>query len=528
MNRVTVFLLFAVMSTLGLEAGEPVDLQVVSRIRAEGLNNSKVMETLHQLTDVHGSRLTGSPGLASASAWCRDQLAEWGLVNSKLESWGEFGQGWSLEGFSLNMTAPYYSPLIGYPKAWTPGTQGRIEATPMPIEASNPEELKKYEGKLKGALVMFPNNREAETHFEADARRRSDEDLEKLVLAPEPGRRPGFQARRAQFRQRRQMRQKMVELLKAEGAVATLEASRGEHGTLFVGSGGSRDPEKEMPLPGIVLAIEHYNRIKRLLKSEVPVKIELEFQARYHQEDLNGYNVVAEIPGADPNLADELVMLGAHIDSWHAGTGATDNAAGVAVTMEAARIIQALDLKPRRTIRIGLWSGEEQGLLGSRAYVKNHFADRETMELKPAHDRFSAYFNLDNGTGKIRGIYLQNNDAVRPIFEAYLKPFQDLGGTTITIRRTGGTDHLAFDAVGLPGFQFVQDPIDYSTRTHHTNMDLYDHALAGDLMQASVIMASFVYHTAMRDEKLPRKALPEPQPEEERRQPRDRNPLDFL
>ena len=525
MKRVTIFLLLAVISLPGLEAGEPVDLQVVSKIRAEGLNNSKVKETLHQLTDVHGPRLTGSPGLAAASAWCRDRLAEWGLVNSELEAWGEFGQGWSLESFSLNMTAPYYSPLIAYPKAWTPGTRGRVEATPILIEASNPEELKQYEGQLKGALVMLLSNREAETHFEADAQRRTDEELEKLVLAPEPGRRAGFRERRAQFRQRWQMRQKMVEFLKAEGAVAMLEASRGQHGTLFVGSGGSRDPEEELPLPGIVLAIEHFNRIKRLLKSEVPVKIELELRARYHQDDLNAYNVVAEIPGSDPNLKEELVMLGAHIDSWHAGTGATDNAAGVAVTMEAVRIIQALDLKPRRTIRIGLWSGEEQGLLGSRAYVRNHFADRETMELKPAHDLFSAYYNLDNGTGKIRGIYLQSNDAVRPIFEAYLKPFEDLGATAVTIRDTRGTDHLAFDAVGLPGFQFVQDPIDYSTRTHHTNMDLYDHALAGDLMQASVIMASVVYHTAMREEKLPRKALPQPQ--EQRQRQRQRNPLDF-
>jgi Zn-dependent M28 family amino/carboxypeptidase len=307
------------------------------------------------------------------------------------------------------------------------------------------------------------------------------------------------------------MQEKMMKLLREEGTAVLLEPSRGEHGTLFVGGGGSRSMGSDPALPSLVVAIEHYSRIARLLEKGLPVKLEINIQNRFYEDDSLGYNVVAEIPGTDKKLKDEVVMLGGHLDSWHAGTGATDNAAGCAVAMEAVRILKAIGVQPRRTIRIALWSGEEQGLLGSRGYAQKHFGDRGTMRLKPEHEKFSAYFNLDNGTGKIRGVYLQGNDAVRPIFEAWLKPFHDLGANTLTIRNTGGTDHLSFDAVGLPGFQFIQDRIDYDTRTHHTNMDVYDHALDGDLIQASVIMASFVYHTAMRDEKLPRKPLPKPE-----------------
>ncbi|HEX9652422.1 MAG TPA: M20/M25/M40 family metallo-hydrolase, partial [bacterium] len=290
-----------------------------------------------------------------------------------------------------------------------------------------------------------------------------------------------------------------------------LEPSEREHGTIRVHSGGSYKIGAEPVSPALVVAAEHYGRLARLLEKNIPVKVEINIQTRFFENDSLGYNVIAEIPGTDKKLKTELVMLGGHLDSWHSGTGATDNAAGCAVTMEAARILNAIGVKPRRTIRIALWGGEEQGLLGSHGYVRNHFGDRHTLALKAEHTRLSAYFNLDNGTGKIRGIYLQENDAVRPVFEAYLAPFHDLGAIGVTIRDTGGTDHLAFDAVGLPGFQFIQDPIDYGTRTHHTNMDVYDHAQPSDLMQASVIMASFVYHTAMRDEKLPRKPLPEPE-----------------
>jgi hypothetical protein len=449
--------------------------------------------------------------MKAASEWARDQMASWGLVNAQLEAWGTFGRGWSTERFSIEMIEPQYQPIIAFPEAWTSGTNGTITGTPVLLEVNSAEDLEKYKGKLRGAIVMIQKPREAETHFEADARRHDDKSLTELAQAPEPGERPSWLARREEFRARRAMQEKMMKLFREEGVAVLLEPSRGEHGTLFVGGGGSRSMGAETAPPSLVVAIEHYSRIARLLEKGLPVKLEINVQNRFYDDDSLGYNVIAEIPGTDKKLKDEVVMLGGHLDSWHAGTGATDNAAGCAVAMEAVRIIKAIGVQPRRTIRIALWSGEEQGLLGSRGYVKEHFGDPRTMQLKPEHAKFSAYFNLDNGTGKIRGVYLQGNDAVRPIFEAWLKPFHDLGASTLTIRNTGGTDHLSFDAVGLPGFQFIQDRIDYDTRTHHTNMDVYDHALHGDLIQASVIMASFVYHAAMRDEKLPRKPLPKPE-----------------
>ena len=508
-------LLCGIVCLLGLGMGgeEPVDLQMVTRIKMEGLNNSQVMDTLSYLTDISGPRLTGSPGLKRASEWSRDKLQDWGLVKSKLEPWGIFGQGWSLEKLSVAMVKPYYQPMIAFPKAWSGGTDGVVRGKPVLVALTTEEDFAKYEGKLKGAIALIASNREAQTHFDADAVRRSQENLNEIAKAPIARRRGGF-GRRGQ---QRQFRNKVSAFLKDQGVAVTVEGSRGEHGTLFVGSGGSRDPEDPIAIPSIVMGIEAHNQIQRILEKNIEVELEIEVKTQFHKEDQQAYNVVAEIPGTDPALRDELVMVGGHIDSWHSATGATDNAAGVSVAMEAVRILKALDVKPRRTIRIGLWSGEEQGLLGSRGYVEQHFAERASMQLKSDHEKFSGYFNLDNGTGQIRGVYLQGNDAVRPIFEAWLAPFADMGASTVTIRNTGGTDHLAFDAVGLPGFQFIQDQIDYNTRTHHTNMDFWDHVIAEDMKQASIIMASFVYHTAMRDEKLPRKPLPEPQPQRGRR-----------
>ncbi len=492
-------------------AEEPVDLVMVSKIRDEGLSRSQVMDILWHLTDVSGPRLTGSPGMLRSMEWSRDKMAEWGLKNSKLEPWGKFGRGWSLKRFAIHQIEPYYSPLIAYPKAWTQGTEGVVRGKPVLVDASSPEDLEKYKGTLSGAIVLMPMTREIEIGFDADARRWSDEELHEVETS-QPRRRRGFDAnRRAQFRRMRELRNKMNQTFRDEGVAAILEGGfRGRHGTIFVSRGGSYDMDEPMGLPSAVVAAEHYARLLRLVKKEIPVELEIEIEVQAHDKDLQGYNVVAEIPGTDPQIGDELVMLGGHLDSWHAATGATDNASGCAVMMEAARILQKLGVKPRRTIRVALWSGEEQGLRGSRGYVKEHFGNRDSMELQPGHTKFSAYYNLDNGTGKIRGVYLQGNAAVRPIFEAYLKPFHDLGAATLTMRNTGGTDHLSFDAVGLPGFQFIQDPVAYSSRTHHTNMDFYDHLVADDMMQASVIVASFVYHTAMRDGKLPRKALPNP------------------
>ena len=311
--------------------------------------------------------------------------------------------------------------------------------------------------------------------------------------------------RMAELMARQQLQQAVNKFVKDEGAAVLLEPSRGKDGTIFVQSGGSFAKNASITLPAVVVALEQYNRMVRILQKDIPVTMEIEIQANFLENDSQGTNVVAEIPGTDKKLKDEIVMLGGHFDSWHSGTGATDNAAGCAIAMEAVRILKTLGVKPKRTIRIALWDAEEQGFIGSRGYVTNHFFDRAKKEKKPEYDKLAVYFNFDNGSGKIRGIYAQGNVAAIPIFEEWLKPFHDLGATTVTNRNTGGTDHLSFDAVGLPGFQFIQDELDYDTRTHHSNMDVYDHISKGDLIQAATIMASFVYNAAMRNEKLPRK-----------------------
>jgi hypothetical protein len=495
---------------------ERVDLQAVHKIKMEGFQNSQVMETMRYLTDVYGPRLTNSPQMMKALRWSRDQLTEWGMANAKLESWGTFGMGWSTDGFSIEMVEPTYMNIIAHPKAWTAGTDGVVEGTPIvinPDEIKSAEDLEKYRGKLGDGILLVGKMEIPETSFEVLAKRHDAESLEELAMAPDARGGPSRnrRARFAEFRRRRMLRNQMNAFMKEEGVKVLLEPSGRNYGVVRLGSGGSREMGSEPAVPQLVLAVEHYNRIARLIEMGKPVKLRINIKNQFHTEDSLGYNVVAEIPGTDKKLAKELVMLGAHIDSWHAGTGATDNAAGSAVMLEVMRILKAIDAKPRRTIRIALWTGEEQGLLGSRGYVGEHFGDRQTMELKPDWKSFSGYFNLDNGTGRIRGVYLQGNDAIRPIFEAWLKPFNDLGANTLTIRNTGGTDHLSFDAVGLPGFQFIQDPVEYGTRTHHTHLDVYDHIQEADLKQAAVIIASFVYHTAMREAKLPRKPKPKPQ-----------------
>ncbi|HWP45433.1 MAG TPA: M20/M25/M40 family metallo-hydrolase [Blastocatellia bacterium] len=514
---------------IGQEPQEKVDLEVINKIKEEGLKRSQVMELLSYMTDVFGPRLTGSPNFKQASEWAVKKLESWGLQNAQLEPWGEFGRGWTLEGFSANMVKPHFSPLIAYPKAWSPSTSGAVRGQVVYLDAKTEADLDKYKGKLKGAIVLLSPPREVKAHFQPLAIRESDEELLKLANAEPPagGQRRNFRGS-PELRAAQALQNKKWEMVYKEGAAVTLEVGRvGDGGTVFVSGANLYYPEgtpresrksvrdKDAPriIPQLVVTVEHYNRIIRMLDKGVPVHLEINIDARYHDQDLTGYNVIAEIPGTD--LKDEIVMLGAHYDSWHSGTGATDNAAGSAVCLEAVRIIQALGLKPRRTIRVALWGGEEQGLLGSRAYVSKHFGRRiggqdspPQFDLKPAHEKFAGYFNLDNGTGRIRGVYMQGNEAVRPIFRAWLAPFKDMGASTLTISNTGGTDHLAFDAVGLPGFQFIQDTVEYDTRTHHSNMDVYDRIQADDMKQASVIMAAFVYNTAMRDQKLPRKPLP--------------------
>lgn len=512
MRKLTVSFLFLFI-TVSLQSQEKIDLDVIAKIKEEGLKNSKVMDIAFQLTDVNGPRLSGSPGLLTAANWAKTELTKWGLENAALEPWGEFGKGWELQKSYVAMTAPYYKPMIAYPKTWTKGTKGLKNAGVILVEAKDSAELEKYKGKLKGKVIILYRTDTLKQTFTADAKRYTDEDLDKMATA-KPRQTDTAQQRRMRDFQRRGganlVADKVKQLADKEGAVAILSMSpRGHDGTLFVQGGGVYAAGAPENFLDVMITMEDYMTICRLTKAGIPVKLDVDVKTAFNEKDTRGYNVVAEIKGTDPVIKDEIVMLGGHLDSWQAATGATDNAAGCAVMMEVVRIIKSLGITPRRTIRIALWGGEEQGLLGSRGYVKNHFADPATMELKPDHAKFSSYFNIDNGTGKVRGIYLQGNEKVKDIFTQWLTPFHDMGAKTVTISNTGGTDHISFDAVGLPGFQFIQDPIEYDTRTHHTNMDSYDHLVADDLKQISVIVASFVYHAAMRDEKLPRKELPQ-------------------
>jgi carboxypeptidase Q len=524
---VSTVLLFTLVFVFPARAQEPVDQGVIARIKQEGFQNSQVMETVFYLTDVHGPRLRGSPSYRAAAEWAVKRLAAWGLSEAQLEPGGFTGRGWSVNRFNVEMTEPQYQHLIAYPLAWSPATKGVVSGQPVIVEISSPADFPKYRGKLRGAIVLNgkPGEKPA-AHFEADARRLTEDELKRGAQAIDPRQDiivgysgPPFAEEERRRRESLARRAEVSKFFVDEGVAALLRPSPRDSANLLAMDAGGFDlkspdyklPAPELAVPSFVVAREHYGRVYRLLERNNPVRLELSLQVTIHDAG-PGYNVVAELPGVDPKLKDELVMLGAHFDSWHAGTGATDNAAGCAVMMEALRILKAVGVRPRRTIRLALWDGEEGGHLGSSTYVRKHFGDPATMQLKPAHEKLAGYFNLDNGTGRIRGVYLQGNEAVRPIFEKWLEPFHYLGATTLAIQSVGGTDHLDFDHAGLPGFQFIQDPIDYPTRTHHTNLDTYESILPDDLKQAAVVAASFVYHAAMRDEKLPRKPLPKPQP----------------
>lgn len=488
-------------------AQEPVDFDAVYRIKEEGFQRSKAMELMSYATDVYGPRLTGSPYRAAFTEWFRKTAGEWGLVNVRTEPI-PFGRGWTNERFSAHVVSGQPFPLIGYPKAWTPGTNGPVAGPAVIAVIENEAGFAPFKGQLKGKFVLSAPAREFATPFEPLARRHSATDLEALELLGDPRQ----QARRPPTGDRA-FREKLMAFYLAEGVAAVLDSGRGETGTTMVGGGGSNDPKAPAVPCQVSLAGEHYNRIFRTLEKKVPVTIEMDVRNRFH-EKAEAYNLYAEIPGTDK--ADEVVVIGGHWDSWHAGTGAADNAAGFVPMMEAIRILKASGLAPRRTVRLALWDGEEQGLLGSREYVRKYLADRQTMTLQPGHAKTSVYFNIDNGTGAIRGVYLQGNEAVAPIFRSWMEPFRSLGMTTLSIRNTGGTDHLSFDAVGVPGFQFIQDPVQYG-RTYHTNMDTYERIEASDLVRNAVIVAAFAYHAANREQPLPRKPLPKPVPAGERR-----------
>ena len=507
---------FSIAALIPIQAQERVDLATIHRIKDEAFQNSQVMETEFNLTDVRGPRLANSPAYFGAADWVAKQLTEWGIPAHQ-EKW-PFGRGWAYTHFYAGMVEPQYAPLIGYPQAWTKGTNGTVSGEPIHIDQlATDADLEKYKGQLKDKIVLIGPLRDLQMSMAPLGRRFTEADLANLFEAPDPAGRGGRGGRGGQPQAQngpaaRRFQERVRKFLIDEQPLVVVEPGpgRSEGGDVFGGAAGSRDPKDPQAPPTVVITPEHYNRIVRLIEHKIPVKLEFNIQTKFYDDRTDCVNVVGEIEGG--RKKDEVVMLGAHLDSWHGGTGATDNAAGSAVMMEAMRILKTLNLKMDRTVRMALWGGEEEGLLGSKAYVKEHFGDPETMKLTSEHAKLSGYFNIDNGTGKIRGVYLQGNDMMRPIFEAWFAPLKDLTDGTITIRNTGGTDHQSFDAVGLPGFQFIQDPMEYNSRTHHSNMDVYDRIQKGDMMQMSAIMASFVYDAAMRPDMLPRKPLPKPQP----------------
>src|SRR5580765_1422624 len=525
MKRTALILLFlATAAALPLAQNDKLDLATIGRIRDEGFNRSQVMDHIFWLADVHGPRLTGSPAIQQAADWALKKFNEWGLSNAHQERW-KFGKGWSLVRFNAHLVEPQVQPLIGYPQSWTPGTKGSVVADVVRVQIGSENDFAKYRGKLSGKIVLTQPARAVRMLEGPILLRMDDKWTAEALTTPVPnaasgrgrGNDAGFQ-------------QKLREFYRAEGVVSTFDRGsnsdmsaggsdltwqqqRPDGGTVFPSAGGPRDENAGSGVAGVTLAVEHYNRMVRLLDHGIPVKVELNVETRFFDEapgaTSNGFNLIAEIPGSD--LASEVVMLGAHFDSHPYATGATDNATGSAAMMEAMRIIKTLGIKPRRTIRVALWGGEEQGLLGSRAYVKEHVADVESMALKAEHAKISAYFNSDNGTGRVRGVWLQSNMAVAPIFEQWMAPLKDLGVTILGPRSVTSTDHLSFDNAGIPAFQFLVDRLEYNSRTHHSNMDTVDRVQRDDMIQQATVIAVFAYNAAMRDEKLPRKALPAPQ-----------------
>jgi len=535
-------------------ATETLDLAMYQRIRDEGLNHSHVMEFATALMDGIGPRLTGSPNLAKANAWTRDTLTKIGLENARLEDWGEFGLGWQQLNTWARMTSPDTAILIVQATPWSPGTPGPVTGDVVYVNIQTEKDFDQYKGKLAGKVVLFGAMREVPPVDKPLFERNTDKDLEDIeefpVTAGGGGALPPeMQARMAERMARMRMIDSIAKFFADEKVAAVIEPSRdgknggGSGGTIFDDNGATlgRTPylaDKAVKIPVVVAAIESYGRLFRLTQNHAPVSVEINVDTKVTGEHEHGYDTVAEIPGTDPKLKDQVVMVGGHLDSWIAGTGATDNGAGTIVAMEAVRILKALDIKPRRTIRVALWTGEEEGLFGSRGYARIHYGSAKLstapdqaqlpeymrradgpLELKPEQKLISAYFNVDNGTGKIRGIYTQGNSTIAPIFAQWIAPLKDLGVTSITNRNTGGTDHLSFDAVGIPGFQFIQDNLDYESRTHHSNEDVVERLQPADLKQIATVEAIFLYNAAQRDQMMPRKPLPAPDQEQKKRAP---------
>ncbi|HTT24778.1 MAG TPA: M20/M25/M40 family metallo-hydrolase [Candidatus Sulfotelmatobacter sp.] len=532
---------------LAQPAGENLDLAMYQRIREEGLQHSHIMEYASALTDGIGPRLTGSPNLKKANEWTRDQFTAMGCSKAHLEDWGEFGMGWRQLNTWVRMSTPDTAVFIAQALPWSPSSHGAVSGQAIWIDAKDDKDLEKYKGKLAGKIVFFGAMREVKPVDKPLWERRDDADLKKTAEFPvHIGEREQFFQ---DFIKRMEFREKAGKFFADEHAAGIVVPSRdgrnngGSGGTIFDDGGSGmgwftykRDHAEALPI--VVMAIENYGRVYRLLKANVPVAIEMDVETEFTGDHEHGFDTIAEIPGTDPKLKDEVVMVGGHLDSWASGTGATDNGAGTVVAMEVMRILNALKVQPRRTIRVGLWTGEEQGEFGSYGYVKQHFGYVPLSEtpdqiklpdflrkpsgppvIKPDQAKISGYFNVDNGSGKIRGIYLQENSPIAPMFQQWIAPLGDLGVSTITMRNTGGTDHEAFDSVGIPGFQFIQDMLDYGSRTHHSNMDVYERLQPEDLAQAATVEAIFVYNTAMRDQMLPRKPLPHPELDEQKNAP---------
>lgn len=519
--------LSTILLCMALPGNAEVDLDMVNKIRAEGLDQSEVMHTLQYLTDVIGPRLSGSPQLLQANRWSQQQLKEWGLKNAHLEGF-EFGRGWSYDSASINLISPRKTSLHGIPVAWTPGTDGTIEGEVIFLDAVTTQELEPYKGRLKGKIVLLNPPGKFDESTDEVFQRLSAEDLQELDKF-DVMKGPSYRRAPAEYRdgwiQSRKFRYALSKFLDDEGVIAVLTTSYRDGGLINV-FGFDHQPERTFSTSALVIEAEHYNLLHRFLELEIKPLLSINIDAQFHDADRNAYNTLAEIPGTDKNP--EIVMTGGHLDSWHASTGAVDNAAGVAITMEAMRILSVLEVKPKRTIRIALWAGEEQGLYGSYEYIRSHLATRPGPEdpdelllprwiwkspgwpitTLPDFDRFSAYFNVDNGSGRIRGIYTEGNAAVKPIFISWFGPFSDLSAGTVVLGDTGGTDHESFDDVGLPGFQFIQDGLDYSTRLHHTHIDSYEHAVEADMKQAATILASFLYNAATMEERIPREVMP--------------------
>src|ERR1700677_1054710 len=529
-------------------AKENLDLTMYQRIREEGITHSHVMDFASALADGIGPRLTGSPNLHKANEWTRDQLTAMGCSNAHLEDWGEFGMGWQQLNTWVRMSSPDTAVFIAQAAPWSPSSNGPVTGQAIWVDIKDEKDFDKYKGKLAEKIVLLGDLREVKPVDKPLFTRMDDKDLAQVVDFPLEKPKSFFE-RAPDYLKRRTLLEKTGKFLAAEHAVGVLLPSRdgrdngGSGGTIFDDNGSYLSTsayrrDHADPVPVVVTAIENYGRVYRLLKANVPVSIEMNVDVKFFGDHEHGFDTVAEIPGTDPKLKDEVVMVGGHLDSWASATGATDNGAGTVVAMEVMRILNALQVKPRRTIRIGLWTGEEQGLFGSIGYVKLHFGyvplstapDQVKLPewlrkpggplvVKPDQQKISAYFNVEHGSGKILGVYLQENVAEDSIFTQWIEPLKDLGVTTISVRNTEGTDHESLDAVGIPGFQFIQDKLDYSSRTHHSNMDPYERLQPEDLAQAAVVEAIFVYNTAMRDQMLPRKPLPRPELEEQRKAP---------